>query len=446
MDTQKMDKTCLNQNNETKKNVLGLSEKYYLVVGDRFELFYRGVIKMHNPYRYYVKATCPKGYTYNRYFTYTPKDGEEGNYPLKIALYDDEGTVICEKETTLVVEKPKEINRKVNVLCFGDSLTVNGVWPSIGFEKYDKEFPGLLNFIGKSKKVIDDENIVGYEGYGGWQWKTFCFDNDKSPSSSVWVKCNHNKTDLDQHSVWECDGRKWVLETIEEDRLKFKRGLGNSQVNPVLGEKLTYVEHGENTEDIYIDSYEYSDGNPFWNKVTGKVDFKDYVTKNNFGDIDYVFILLTWNGQYIPYNKDFSIHDEYSSVIIDQIHKDFPNAKIGLMGIQLPCPNGGITACYGADGYYHDWYGETITAFNYNEFLEEKCKRDKYKDYVEYFDIKAQFDAEYNYWVKDMPVNNRNPEITERIGTNGIHPNLCGYNQFGDAFYRALVYMLNKYN
>ena len=116
------------------------------------------------------------------------------------------------------------------------------------------------------------------------------------------------------------------------------------------------------------------------------------------------------------------------------------------MGIQLPCPNGGITACYGANGYYHDWYGETITAFNYNEFLEEKCKRDEYKDYVEYFDTKAQFDAEYNYWVKEMPVNSRNPEITERIGTNGIHPNMSGYNQFGDAFYRALVYMLNKYN
>ena len=131
------------------------------------------------------------------------------------------------------------------------------------------------------------------------------------------------------------------------------------------------------------------------NKETNKVDFKNYAEENNFGPIDYVFILLTWNGQYAPYNKDFSVHDEYSSVIINQIHKDFPNAKIGLMGIQLPCPNGGITACYGANGYYHDWYGETITAFNYNEFLEEKCKRDEYKEYVEYFDTKAQFDAEY---------------------------------------------------
>ena len=50
-----------------------LPSKYYLVVNDRFELFFRGVIKKHNPYQYYVKAECEKGYTYNRYFTFTPK-------------------------------------------------------------------------------------------------------------------------------------------------------------------------------------------------------------------------------------------------------------------------------------------------------------------------------------------------------------------------------------
>ena len=31
-----------------------LPEKYHLVVGDKFELFYRGIIKMFNPYQYYI--------------------------------------------------------------------------------------------------------------------------------------------------------------------------------------------------------------------------------------------------------------------------------------------------------------------------------------------------------------------------------------------------------
>ena len=153
--------------------------------------------------------------------------------------------------------------------------------------------------------------------------------------------------------------------------------------------------------------------------------------------------MLTWNGQYKPYNTDFSIHDEYSSIIIKKIHEAMPKAKIGIIGIQLPCPNGGITACYGANGYYHDWYGETITAFNYDEWLEKLCDREEYKDYLTYFDMKAQFDSEYNYYTKDMKVNNRS-DVLERIGVNGLHPSMNGYLQMGDAFYRFLVHMLNN--
>lgn len=407
-----------------------LSEKYYLVVNDRFELFYRGVIKSHNPYTHYVKATCEKGYTYNRYFTYTPKEGEEGEYPLTIGLYDDEGNIIEEAQTILVVNKCPEVTSK-NILCIGDSLTVNGVWPEIGYQKYSEQYPNRLHFLGKMKK-----GEVGYEGYGGWQWKTFCEDNQKSQTSSVWVKCNHALSDLDQHSIWKNGDLEWVLETIEENRLKFKRGEGNNKVNPEIGKEFIC---SSSNKAITIDSYEYSEGNPFWNKETNQVDFKHYIEKNNFGGIDYVFFLLTWNGQYKPYNNDFTIHDKYMSILIDNLHQNFPQAKIGLIGIQLPCPNGGITACYGASGYYHDWYGETVTAFNYNKFLEEKCKL--HQDYLTYFDLKAQFDAENNYWTKDVPVNARS-EKTERIGINGIHPSLDGYKQMGDAFYRFLVQML----
>lgn len=413
--------------------MLYLAEKYYLVVDDRFELFYRSVIKSHNPYNHYVKATCEKGYTYNRYFTYTPKDGEEGNYQLTIGIYDDDGNVIEEAQTTLVVNKAKDVNEKVNILCIGDSLTVNGVWPKIGFEKYNLLFPNRLNFIGKLKT-----EEVGYEGYGGWQWKTFCENNQKSQTSSVWVKCKHNLDDRNQHSVWRSNNLLWVLETIEKDKLKFKRGENNNKVNPELDSKIINV---DTNQELSIDSYDYSDGNPFWNLLTEKVDFKNYILENKFEKIDYVFILLSWNGQYKPYNTDFTIHDTYSSIIIDAIHQDFPNCKIGILGIQPPCPNGGITSCYGASGYYHDWYGETVTEMNYNKFLEEKCKLDKYKEFVKYFDTKAQFDSEYNYWTKDEKVNNR-CERTERIGINGIHPSLDGYKQIGDSFYRALIEML----
>ena len=422
------------------KHLLSLPKKMYLVVGDRFELFYRGVVRMHNPYQYYVKATCDRGYTYNRYYTFTPKKEDVGDYELKITLYDDYGGVIEEAKTTLVVNDIVEAKKKINVLCIGDSLTYNGVWPYIGYSRYSEVYPNKLNFIGKMKK-----EEIGYEGYGGWQWKTFCTNNISSYTSSVWVKCKHNLDYSDQHSLWKSNNLLWILETIEKDKLKFKRGEGNNKTNPLLGETMEFVSNGTHEDKIEIESYEYSEGNPFWNVNIDDIDFSNYVKKNNFEVPDLVFILLSWNGQYIPYNTDFSIHNEFARKMIDRIHLDFPKAYISLLGIQLPCPNGGITACYGANGYYHDWYGETITAFNYDEWLEELTYKDEYKDFLNYFDVKSLFDSEYNYYTKDTLVNNRS-DITERVGVNGIHPSMNGYNQMGDIFYKALVEMIIRYN
>ena len=76
-----------------------LSKTYYLVVGDCFELFYRSIIKTFKPNDYYIKATCEKGYTYQRYYTYTPKENEVGNYELTIGLYNEDGEVIEEAKT-----------------------------------------------------------------------------------------------------------------------------------------------------------------------------------------------------------------------------------------------------------------------------------------------------------------------------------------------------------
>ena len=54
-----------------------LAKEYDLVVGDTFELFYRGIICLHNPYKYYILVRCPKGNPYPRYYTFMPKEGVE---------------------------------------------------------------------------------------------------------------------------------------------------------------------------------------------------------------------------------------------------------------------------------------------------------------------------------------------------------------------------------
>lgn len=425
-----------------KEKLLYLAKRYDLVVGDKFELFYRGVIRSMNPYKYYINVTCPKGRPYPRYFTFTPSETEEGDYPLTVALYDDFGNKIEEASTVLHVVNPLPPKRKINILCFGDSITFNGVWPYEGYRRFTKTggepaglgFEDRLNLVGTCKK---DE--IGYEGYGGWQWRHFVKNEAVSTTSSVWVEVDeHNLDENDQHSVWKSENLQWILESIEDKKLKFKRGPGNYSCLPKVGSYFENVDGGIHKENINITKYYFEKGNPFYDEEIDGPNFKKYCKDNNFEDLDYIYILLTWNGQYVPYNKDFSHFEPFIKAILDRAKQDFPNIKVRLIGIHSPSVNGGIAANYGASGPYSDVFGEVTTAYNYNEYLENLCEKDEYKSYCRYIDMKAQFDVEYNMPSADFKVNARS-NITEKLGTNGVHPTMDGYLQIGDVFYRALV-------
>lgn len=424
------------------EKLLYLPKSYDLVVGDTFELFYRGVIRSMNPYKYYIYVNCEKGTPYPRYYTYTPKYNEVGEYELTITLYDDYHQEIEQAKSILKVVSPKKPKRKVNVLCFGDSLTFNGVWPYEGYRRFCKDdgepkglgFVNSLNFLGTMKK-----EEIGYEGYGGWKWREFCTNEAVSTISSVWVDVEkHSLDENDQHSIWTSGNLYWVLESIEEKRLKFKRGAGNYSCNPSVGDTFKHVEGGIHKDELKVLKYEYEQGNPFYDEDIKGPNFKKYCSKHGYDGIDYVYILLSWNGQYIPYNHDFSIHEPFIRMILNRIHLDYPMAKVRLLGIQSPSINGGIAANYGASGYYSDVFGEVSTAYYYDEFLEKLTLEDEYKDYCRYIDMKSQFDVEYNMPSTLLPVNKRN-KTTERIGTNGVHPTMEGYLQIGDCFFRALV-------
>ena len=430
-----------------KEKLLYLAKNYDLVVGDRFELFYRGVIRSMNPYKYYIHVSSLKGKPYPRYYTYTPLAGEAGDYELTITLYDDFGNQIEQAKTNLHVVEAVKPNKKMNILCFGDSLTFNGVWPYEGYRRFTQlggepeglGFENTLNLIGTCKK---DE--IGFEGYGGWQWKHFVTNEAVSTTSSVWIEVKEHELDEnDQHSVWKSNKLNWILESIEKNKLKFKRGTGNYSCLPTIGQFFENVEGGVHKENIEVEKYYFEKGNPFYDEEIQGPNFKKYCEANNFEGIDYVYILLTWNGQYMPYNRDFSHFEPYITAILNRIHLDYPEAKVRLMGIQSPSIDGGIAANYGASGFYSDVFGEVSTAYNYDEYLENLCDRDEYKDYCRYIDTKAQFDVEYNMPSAMVKVNNRN-ETLERVGTNGVHPTMSGYLQIGDVFYRALVSDMEK--
>ncbi len=163
-------------------NILRLPEKYNLVVGDTFELFYKGIMLCKDPYRYNILVTCDVGNAFARKFTATPT--EAGTYTLTVQVSDDDGNVLQEQSTQLVVSsKMVSPASQINVLCVGDSLTAGGQWVDEVYRRLTKTNSvtqhnatapagdGLANIVFVGKKTTT--NGAGYEGTGGWAYSSY---------------------------------------------------------------------------------------------------------------------------------------------------------------------------------------------------------------------------------------------------------------------------------
>ena len=349
-----------------------LADQYDLVVGDNFQLFYRGVVQAVDPYNYHIRVICSKGKAFTRYYEWTPAAKDVGSYELTLQILDNNGNLLGEDKTTLVVKEAASPKQNINVLCIGDSLTANGIWPAEVYRRLtatDGSPVGngfsKIKFIG-TKTTMVNEKIVGYEGTGGWTWSNYL--TTKSP---------------------------------------------------------------------------------FYDLETGTISFKKYCQRNGYEDIDVLCIMLTWNSQAIASNTYFNLeagHFADARKLIDILHSEYPNAQVRLMGLQIPCQQGGMGANYGASDGYSDSYGMLVTAMNYNAALEQLSQLEQYRDFVKFVDVAGQFDTDYNMPTQKKPANNRT-DTTEIVGTNGLHPSTAGYYQIADAIYRTLCHdILNHFS
>lgn len=345
-----------------------LADEYYLVVGDVFQLYYRSIIQAPDPYGYYIKLDGTKGHAYNRYYEFIPTSNDIGTYNLKVSVCDANGTEYGSASTKLIVSSNKissSENTEKTILCFGDSLTANGIWVAQGIKRAQSAGYTNIKTIGSHVKSYNGVT-VNYQGHSGWYWTSF-------------------------------------LEGY---------GTGADLVN-----------------------------SPFKSTTSNKkISFKDFATKHNVSTIDELYILLTWNaigGSFKEFN--FSGNLASAKEIIDIYHEEFPNGKVTLIGIPKPSTNAGLGAYYEVGTYYGDNYAQTVTAMNYNEFLQKWCNMPEYSSFMRYIDGMGQFDSEYNMPSEAKPVNPQST-VTEKVGNAmGMHPNENGYRQLGDIFYRALM-------
>lgn len=422
-----------------------LPPKFDLVVGDTFQMFYRGIIEAPNPYNYDIDIICEKGRAFPRYFEYTPQ--QEGKHKLYFKVYSADKRLLGSGETTLNVCMPKEPKEKVNVLCMGDSILANG---EIVFEfkrrltELGGEIEGLgfsnINFIGSCNK-----GDCCYEAHGGWKWDHYISKKGTSLYNAKWIKCKHDKTAVDQHSLWQDEnGVCYKLETIEKNRLKFiphkfiKEGAVKGFLRP-------YSE-ADNPSPIEILGVEIESNNPFLNPETMEIDFKYYCKKCGVEKIDYVYINLGANHSYEPYNPEEIPHEEYfkgfinkAKIFVDMLHRDFPNAKVKIMGGIIPSYRGGMGTNYSVQFRpVNNAYESARFYFSMMKAYQEWSLDENNSDIVEYISIAAQYDTDYNMQSTFKAVNTRN-KMTEYFDINGIHPSYEGYMQIADALYRNAI-------
>lgn len=421
-----------------------LPRKYDLVVGDTFQLFYRGVVEAPNPFCYDILAVCEKGKNFPRYFEYCPE--EEGEHILTISVYDADKKFLGQGKTILKVVKAEKPKVPVNILCVGDSLTTGGQWPKEAHRRLKEkggEPTGLgfenVSFVGSCQK---DE--TGYEGYGGWRWDNYL----STETAAVWIGCDVDKTEKDQHSIWKDENNNlWKLETIDDfGFIKFLK-YGENTTNVPQGDYLYHHENAINQEPIFIKSKEKENTSPFYDAQKDKIDFLSYSKRIGVDKIDAVYVLLGYNGLHTTSTlKEFCkniVSD--AKKVVDMIYSAMPDVKVKIIGVAVPSVTGGMGANYGAVLPYCDDYGLTKFVMDLNIAYEEWAQEEKYKDFVEFINLSGQFDTDNSMPAEEKPVNVRSKK-TEIVGTNGLHPTQEGYMQIADAAFRNMVHFCKSIN
>ena len=417
------------------KTYIKCDSSYDLVVGDTFELFYMGILDIFDYKQYNVLCQCDIGKCLTRKFAVPSiTNTMVGNHSLQITLYSNDGKQLDQKTITLrVVAKATSPENEKVILCMGDSLTQGGQWVDEFGRRLTKttsqtswgaaapQGNGLTNitFIGKKTSA----GGIKYEGYGGW---TFADYLNTGSSTMYWITANNNqKTASDQESIWEdTNGVQWQLETIETNRLKFKKYSGTG-VMPSSG-TLTWVSGGSNTTDIVFTASAVAEGNPF--VYNGQIDFESYCEDMGVSTINEVYILLGWNNATTTNPPTMTNCKSF----IDLLKAFNPSIKVILLGLQIPSQEG-CGENYGATGIYSKY----MTLVKYVHNLD-----DAYKGVADYYDsgvysvnVSGQFDTEYNMDFQNTTPNSRNTVVIS-MQNNGVHPAISGYYQIADVAYR----------
>ena len=438
----------------TKYDIIKMPEKYDLVIGDTFELFWNGILLCKDYKRYNIEAKSSiKGHIYGHKFEVTPTTA--GTYPLTVTIFDDAGNKVDSKVTNLVVKPAltSDPETTINIVCMGASDTNDKAWP----DEFARRLCGSTSTTnysninsGNGPKGLGLKNInfigtkttpgkYGYEGTGGWTWDSY-MNLTQSGDWYIDLSVPHNKKLEDQESVYRDEnGKDWQLETlISSNRLMMKpfvdTGTTASDVLPPSG-TLTYISGGENTENLYYSAAERGSANPF--AYGGKMDFKKYCERVGAEKIDYVFALLVFNGAPSVVNEEkMNNHKAKIKRFYDYLTADYPDAKLIVMDSYLPCYDGcGVN--YESSSHYGNNF-RTLQEWAFAQIEINRQLKEEYEGKIDYVSICGVFDSEHNFPTTSVKYNSRNNDAKYNRQNNGLHPTTHGSFQSADALFRFM--------
>lgn len=423
---------------------ISLPDKIYAVVGDTLQLFYNGMIKAVNPFIFNILTNCSKGAMYPRYWQYTPTAGDVGTTIFTLKVLDNNRNVIARKSTTIVtVAEPISPSSDIHIACFGDSLTANGYWP----HECDRRLTGidgtpagkeLMNITFVGSKVKDGTH---YHGGSGWSWRNYTTEGGLAFRFTL-----SGTPQLGMGAVYSNNGHQYtIIEIINNTILCSPVSDGTpvtsanaSHYAPSASGTLTRVS-GTGDSSLSFTNSEQDSSNPLWDYQNNKMSFIPYAQNFCDGQIDVVYVFLTWNNPMTNWKSDFSDMLTQATIFADTLHSEFPNAKLKLMAVQFPSIKRGMPD-YGASGDTHsDVYGMLVSAFNMNKAYQDWCNQDGYSSWCEFVNVASQFDSDYCMNIVEKNVNTRST-IKEYVVHNGVHPMVPdGYYQIADVVYRNIV-------
>ena len=392
-----------------------------------------------------VIAVCSKGKSYPRYWEYTPVAGDAGNTTtITIRVRDNAQNVIVEKSATIsFVNKMTTPSNNKNVLCIGASATTNGVW--VGelkrrlIENTGDGTPanptglGLSNITFVGRKQGSSVNVP-LEATGGWKVQTYASQGENAFRMQV---SGVTQLHIGDQYTSPNGGGVFVLQEINvTEGVGNLRFTFNSAVPTIPASGTLTRTSGTGDSTITYSSYEQENYSPFWNTATNKLDFVKYANDWCNGSIDVMIWHCGVNDIFNGSSASITSTVNAFKDILRQYHIDFPSGKVIISSVPTCSQNGGMAANYGSSAISNT-FTFSNSARQYALALSELCQDSEFSSFAFYAPVLEEFDSENNYPSTDTPVNNRLTSVTEKVGTNGVHPIDAGSLQVADGIYRT---------